>query len=330
MKCLVIGSPHFLAPRVIDSLLQKGHKVSFFSTWSADYKPPPQVDCIMGDTNDLPFRKDEIKEIMPDSVIMVDAYTESDAACFVEAVWGFTSAWTIVSSANVYRAHGRLRFTEPGQPDRIPLAETSPLRGKPIKDDPLRDKRFVEKRISDSKRPATYIRLPAVYGPRDYKRRLYPIMQRMVDKRHTIVLGQAQAAWKWTHGYVDDMAHAIALAATNPSPRNRTYNVGEVEVPTTLERIESISGILDWHGQLEVIPDNDLPDHLKIDADFRHHWVYDSSLIRKELGYEEVVDYHKGLRTAVEWYADHPPQEKQGIDYSYDVEQAFLDGENEE
>ena len=330
MKCLVIGNPHFLAPRIINSLLEKGHRVSFFSTWSPDYTPPPQVDCIMGDTNDLPYRKDEIKEILPDSVIMVDAYTESDASAFLESVWNFTAAWTIVSSANVYRAHGRLRFTEPGHPDRIPLPETAALRGKPIKDDPLRDKRYVEKRVIESKRPATFLRLPAVYGPRDYKRRLYPLMQRMIDRRRTIVLGQTQAAWKWTHGYVDDMAHAVALAATKPSNRNRIYNVGEAIAPTTLERMESISGILDWRGQIEIKPDSDLPDHLKIDADFRHHWVYDTSLIRKELGYAEVTDYEKGLKAAIEWYAHHPPKEKEGEDYSYDVEQAFIDGETKE
>jgi len=329
MKCLVIGSPRFLAPRIIAALLKEGHHVSFFSTWSPDYTPPPQVDCIMGDINDLPFRKDEIKEILPDSVILVDAYTEAEAAAFIESVWGFTAAWTIISSANVYRAHGRLRFTEPGHPDRIPLSEEAALRGKPIKDDPLRDKRHVEKRIFDSKRPATYLRIPSVYGPRDYKRRLYPIMRRMVDRRHTIVLGQAQAAWKWTHGYVDDIAHATLLAATQPSNRNRTYNVGEEEVPTTLERMESISGILNWHGQIEVVPDQELPEHLQIDADFRHHWVYDTELIRKELGYAEVTNYHEGLKNAVEWYAKHPPKEKQGEDYSYDVEQAFLDSDKQ-
>lgn len=328
MKCLVIGSPHFLAPRVVDSLLKDGHRVSFFTTWSADYTPPPQVDCIMGDTNDLPYRKDEIKDILPDSVIMVDAYTESDASAFLESVWSFTATWTIVSSANVYRAHSRLRFTEPGHPDRIPLPETAALRGKSIKNDPYRDKRHVEKRVIESKRPATFLRLPAVYGPRDYKRRLYPLMRRMLDQRETILLGQAQAAWKWTHGYVDDMAYAITLAATRPSSRNRIYNVGEANVPTTLERMESIAAILNWRGKIDVISDNDLPGHLKIDADFRHHWVYDTSLIRKELRYAEVTDYYEGLQTAIEWYAEHPPKEKLGEDYSYDVEQAFMDDEN--
>ena len=113
----------------------------------------------------------------------------------------------------------------------IKNSNTQCLIGKPLKEDENRDKRDVENSIIDSKRPATILRLPPVYGPGDYKRRFYAFMRRMVDGRKYFPIGESQAEWRWTHGFIDNIADAIALVATKPIGSKRIFNLGEEDPP---------------------------------------------------------------------------------------------------
>ena len=47
--------------------------------------------------------------------------------------------------------------------------------------------------------------------------------------------------WRATKGYVEDVARAIALAATAPGTAGRIYNVGEPDTLTELEWAERIA-----------------------------------------------------------------------------------------
>ena len=78
----------------------------------------------------------------------------------------------------------------------------------------------------------TVLRLPAVYGPGDYQHRLFAYVKRMDDWRPAVLLGEGMASWRWTHGYVEDMASAIALAVTDERAAERVYNVGEQDPPS--------------------------------------------------------------------------------------------------
>ena len=50
------------------------------------------------------------------------------------------------------------------------------------------------------------------------------------------------------------------------------------------------------------LPAERLPKHLRPPAgDYTQHLVADSSRIRDELGYEDVVSFDEGLRCAIEW-----------------------------
>ena len=66
--------------------------------------------------------------------------------------------------------------------------------------------------------PGTVLRLPTVYGPGDYQHRLFEYLKRMDDGRPAIPLGEGVASWRWTHGYVEDVALAVVLAVTTSGP----------------------------------------------------------------------------------------------------------------
>ena len=54
--------------------------------------------------------------------------------------------------------------------------------------------------------PATVLRLPAVYGPGDTQHRLRAYLRQMDDGRPSIPLPDGQADWRWTRGYVENVA----------------------------------------------------------------------------------------------------------------------------
>jgi nucleoside-diphosphate-sugar epimerase len=97
-----------------------------------------------------------------------------------------------------------------------------------------------------------------------------------------VVLGERVAGWRWTHGYVEDVAHAIGVAATRHVPG--IYNVGEADPPTALERLRAIV------ERAEVVPDDRLPPDLVVPIANPVDLVFETSKIRRELGYRELVD----------------------------------------
>jgi nucleoside-diphosphate-sugar epimerase len=115
------------------------------------------------------------------------------------------------------------------------------------------------------------LRLPKVYGPGGNV------------NLATVYSFANQPAWRWTHGYVENVADAIVLAATHPCAVRRIYNVGEPHTPTVAER-------------LATLPPSDLETDRESGFSFEHDIAYDTSRIREELGYQERVSYEEGIR----------------------------------
>ena len=65
----------------------------------------------------------------PHAVVHMWLMTEAEAASFVGAVRGAAARMVVISSADVYRAYGRLQRLESGPPDPAPLRLDPMLRG---------------------------------------------------------------------------------------------------------------------------------------------------------------------------------------------------------
>ena len=88
-------------------------------------------------------------------------------------------------------------------------------------------------------------------------------------------------------GFVDDLAAAIALAATDPRAAGRTSNVGEPLAPTQQEWIGRLGAVVGWTRAVVVAPAERRPPHLLLDRDCRQDWVVARTRIRGELGFAE-------------------------------------------
>jgi nucleoside-diphosphate-sugar epimerase len=349
MRILVIGGTRFIGLAAVRALADAGHDITIFHRGQTEPDLPASVKHIHCSdaapafigwkVQFLPQFIDEFRRITPNVVLDMAPFTEQDARVVMDTFSGVAGRIVAISSQDVYRAFARVNRTEPGSPDPIPLTEDSPLRDKlyPYRQEPLRDandprkmfddydKILVERIMqSDASMPGTILRLPAVYGPLDYQHRLFEYLKRMDDQRPAILLEEGVANWRWTRGYIENVARAIALAVADERATGRIYNVADQQALSTLEWVRAIATAADWHGEIVTLPADRLPAHLNEDIDTHQDVLVDTSRIRRELGYNEAVPLDEALRRSVAWERTNPPQEINPQQFDYAAEDAVL------
>jgi len=335
MKILVIGGTRFIGPAVVGCLHDAGHEVTVFHRGVNEAAMPPGIQHLHGDRQRLADHAAAFARLAPDVVLDTVAYTERDAQAVMRVLTGIARRFVVLSSMDVYRAYGRVRGSEPGPPDPIPLTEESPLRSSLYPDAAdLPEAReynniLVERAVmGDPALPGTVLRLPAVYGPHDYHHRLFYYLKRMDDRRPAILLDEQIVHWRWTRGYVENVAAAIALAVTDGRASGRVYNVGEAQALTEMGWVRAIGRAVGWEGDVVVVPRERIPVALRWwgDAAMEQQWIIDSGRIRSELGYEEMVPREEALRRTVAWERANPPSNFPPALFEYKVEDGILTG----
>jgi len=333
MRILVIGGTRFIGRAVVRLLSEQGHEVLVFHRTQANV--PVGVQQIFGDRSQLHTSKQDFAHFSPEVVLDMIPFVEEDARSIMDLFKGMARRVVAISSQDVYRAYGRLLRTEPGPADPVPLTEDSPLREKlyPYRGATLRtsedkqrwmddyDKIPIERIImSEPDLPGTILRLPMVYGPGDGQHRLFEYLKRMDDKRPTILLDASVVSWRWTRGYVENVAAAIVLAITDDRAAGRIYNVGEVRTLTIAEWIRSIADTAGWNGDIVALSANRLPPHLVADMDATQELLVDTTRIRQELGYREPIELNEALARTISWERANPPTEIDPKQFDYVAE----------
>jgi nucleoside-diphosphate-sugar epimerase len=276
---LIVGGTRVIGPYVVRKLLQlrewniavlhRGLHVAAF---------PANVQRITDESAGIPVVHVPLaaQKFEPDVVLHMIAMGEQDAEAAMATFAGRAGRIVVLSSGDVYRAYGRFVGTEPGPIEPTPMTEEAPLRERLFpyrKSAPSRedlkywyDKILVERAVlSRSDLPGTVLRLPKVYGPQENAD-----LATVYGFRH-------QPQWRWTHGYVENVAKAIALAVSDPRAANNVFNVGEAHTPTMSER-------------LNYLPDRDVAIASEDGKDFAQDIAYDTSKIRRQLGFIEDID----------------------------------------
>ena len=335
MRILIIGGTRFIGPYVVRRLIDAGHSVTLFNRGETKADLPASVNHIYGDRRALSSFAAEFKSAAPDVLLDMIPYTEEEAHTLMRVFKGVTARVVAISSADVYRAYGRLLRLEPGAPDPVPLAENAPLRESRY---PHRahatgpedfkyhyEKILVERVVmNDAELPATVLRLAAVYGAGDPQHRLFGYLKRMDDKRPIILFGEEQARWRWTRGYVENVAASIALAATAERAANSIYNVGELVALAEADWVRSIGQAAGWRGEVITVPEDLLPEHPATNADYEHHLETDTTRLRTELGYDESISREEALRRTIEWERSNPPADIFPAQIEYSAEDEAL------
>jgi nucleoside-diphosphate-sugar epimerase len=320
MRVLIIGGTAFMGPHVVRSLISGGHEVTLFHRGKHEPELPRSVRHVHSASAEFPVFHfpAELVSWEPDVVLHMVAMGERDAAAVVEAFRGVARRLVVPSSGDVYGAYGVLMGTENATAPTNLLAEDCPLRTRlyPYRktaSDPSDwiyhyEKILVERTVmGNPELPATILRLPAVYGPGGSRHGFSAHLERMEDGRPAILLDKDQAGWRWSHGYVENVAAAITLAITDDRATGRIYNVGEEPILTTGERIRLLRKLAGWSGEIVALPRAALPEHLRDTYNYSHDLAYDTSRIRRELGYQEAVSMDQGILRTLAGRRAHPP-----------------------
>lgn len=329
MRILLIGGNGFIGRRVIDALRPR-HTLAVFHRGSSRFSA--DIVEIHGDRHHLSDSAAELKQFAPDVVIDMILSTGTQAEDLMTVFRGVAHRVVMLSSMDVYRAIAIANGRESGPLQPVPLTEESELRQTlhpytPENLEHLRgiftwvtddyDKIPAERVVmSDPDLPGTVLRLPMIYGPGDPLHRFSPIVRRIADGRRHILFPDTLAAWRSPRGYVENVAAAIALAATDDRAARRIYNVCEEPPFSELEWAQKIAAEMHWDGEFLVLPVEQTPPHLLRPGNAAQHWSASSARIRRELGFHDPVALDEAIRQTIRSELDHPPAAAPAFDYA--------------
>jgi nucleoside-diphosphate-sugar epimerase len=284
----VIGGTGFIGTQIVWQLARQGHDFTVYNRGLTQSVLPDNTQYFIDSNSVTPITHfpNALFDREPEVVILTVAMGAVDAKAAVKAFAGRVGRIVLLSSGDVYRAYGRLIGVEAGPIQQGLLTEESPLRSKMY---PYRQKAasrkaleyWYEKILAERAvrnvpdLPATILRLPKVYGPGGN------------SDLATVYRYRHHPEWRWTHGFVGNVAAAIVLAATHPAAAGRIYNVGEEYTPPIAERLA-------WLPPSSIAPD------LTSEFDFNQDIAYDTTRIRTELGYREIVPEQEATLTMLQ------------------------------
>ncbi len=276
MQVLFIGGTRFIGAHAARLLHDQGIDITVFHRGKSENPLIADVRHIRDASAEYPILRypTSVTTRDWDVVVHMVAMGNADTRAAVDA-FGRAGRLVLISSGDVYRAYGRLIGIEPGPPDPLPLGEDAPLRTRlfPYRGQEEKIGSFAhdyEKILAEQAVMSraggnwTVLRLPKVYG------------QEENSDLSTVYGFASRPGWRWTHGHVVNVAAAVALAVTHPSAAGRLYNVGEDSTPTIGERLALLPKAA---GEIPRPPP----------MNFEQSIVYDTSRIRSELGYRELL-----------------------------------------
>jgi nucleoside-diphosphate-sugar epimerase len=345
MRILIIGGTGFVGPHIVLGLHELGHEVTVVHRGRTEADLPAAVRHIhipadgSRSRHGLTEYRAEFERFAPDVVLDMMPVTEDDARILMSIFGGLAGRVVAISSQDVYRAYGALLGLESGPAQPGPIPEAGPLRERlyPYRTDPPRaaddpqrwmddyDKIPAERVfLGDPGLPGTILRWPMVYGPRDKQHRLYEYLRKMDDGRPAIVVEERMARWRWTRAYSENVAAAVVLAVTDPQAAGQVYNVGEEDALTTVQWIREIGQAAGWRGEVVAAPADHLPPEMQHGMHVEHDLAIDTTRIRRELGFAELVSRADALARTITWERAHPPEGARGQAPDYAAEDAVL------
>jgi nucleoside-diphosphate-sugar epimerase len=302
MRVAVVGGTGFIGHHVIQWLVRAGADVTTIHRGQTPVRVPGAWS-LRADRKDTSTLAAALAAAAPAVVVDMTAYTGDDMESLLAALPASLVRLVLISSGDVYWTYAAFLGLSLSRTTAAPLDEQASLRDQlyPYRarasgpEDLLYgyDKIVVERTAQSGARvPVTILRLPMVYGPGDPQKRIGGYLERLGASGGTLRLNAAEAAWRCTRGYVEDVAWAIRLAALDERAAGEVFNVGEEEGLTELEWVRAIALTSGWSGQ--VISDPATPPSLP--AEWGIPLVVDTRRIREMLGYQEPIGREEGLR----------------------------------
>lgn len=316
MRVIVLGGTRFIGRAIVEELAASGNELLICHRGQLEPDDLPPAEHLHADRMDLRSHRSRLAAFQPDAAVDCRALGRADSEAVVDALPEGLRL-VVISSVDVYRAFGALN--DGRETDPVPLDEESPVRTHRY---PYRGK--VPERYDYDKldveevylpRGGTSLRLPMVYGERDYQHREEFILRRVRAGRSRIPFGAG--TWLACRGYVRDVARGARLALESTRTAGLVLNLCEDR--TYSMRMWALM-ILEAAGasstELVRVSDDVLPEDLQPTGSLTQHIAASASKARTLLGWS-TSDPMETLSTSVRWHLDNPPAEE-NLDFSAD------------
>ncbi|TAN31496.1 NAD-dependent epimerase/dehydratase family protein [bacterium] len=315
LRVIVLGGTRFIGRAIVEELAGAGHQVLIVHRGQLEPADLPDVQHLHAERTDLVSHRRELAAFKPDGAIDCRALTRTDSEAALDALPAGIRL-VVISSIDVYRAFGALN--EDRETDPVPLDEESPVRANrypyrgrmPGLDD--YDKLDVEDVYLP--RGATSVRLPMVYGERDYQKREEFILRRVRAGRTRIPFGGGM--WLTCRAYVRDIARGVHLVLKTPSAAGEPLNLGEDRSYSVGLWSRMILDAAGSNAELVRVADDLLPEDLKPTGTMTQHVLTSARKARALLGWT-TSDPAQTLLSTVRWHLANPPLDAD-LDFSAD------------
>jgi UDP-glucose 4-epimerase len=153
--------------------------------------------------------------------------------------------------------------------------------------------------------PTVSLRYSEVYGPGEwYGRVLTLFIKRVLEGKPPVIFSRGRLLRDYV--YIDDVVEANIRATMNDDVNGMTFNIGGPEPLNAAKIAELVCSIID--PAIKPIHDDPKPGTSSIHQPGRprlvqelNDFVLDSSLAKKQLGWEPKVKLDEGIRREVDW-----------------------------
>ena len=313
MKVLLLGGTAFFAPFVADELRARGHTPAVLS--ESDHDFGEDVQRFSQDPRQPSAVAAAVKSWRAEAVIDMLHNTPEQARLTIEACGGGVGRSLHLSSAAVYGPNPTCPIDE--TTDTIRPDQASPPAAARVEADEA-----VLAAIADGL-PATILRMPHLYGPRDPLSAEWFFAKRALDGRTRIALPDA-GLHICHRGFVQNMAWGVVRALTTPRAVGRVYNLGEEKLYTLAQLARGVARALDHEWDIYSLP-GDL-----WTTPYDNTTFYDLRKARAQLRYRDRMIPRDGLELTLGWLCQRPRDDDwrwPGIDHPFDYarEDALID-----
>lgn len=329
MHILVIGGTGPTGPHLVNGLLRQGHDVVILHGGFHEVEFEQEIEHIHTD----PHFSETLEPALAGRSFDLVIATYGRVRVIAEVLRGKTGRLITVSGAGGYAPPEDVRWGALGRP--VSVREDSPMRETEDPANKLLHKIWLTERAvmahhDAGEFSATILRYPLVYGPNAPAPGDWSIVRRILDRRRQFILGDGGMA-VIRRGFAANVAHALLLAAVHPSrAAGQIYNVADDVQHTLRQRVELIARTLGHEWELVNLPQPLARKASPLWADTQH-FAFDTSKIRTELGYADLVPTANAVAQAALWLAEHGPSrakemEKQlGDAFAYSAEDEMIE-----
>ena len=305
MKALIVGGTGPSGPFLANGLIARGFKVTIFHRGTHEIPEiVPEVDHIHGD----PHFRETIESALGDRTYDVVIATYGRIRFVAEALAGKTPCFIAIGGVPSYRGYfDPLAIFPAGLKVAVPedaqLVMTE------------QEQRFswliksTEDAVLNAHPNGVVYRYPYVYGPYQLVPREWCIIRRILDKRPTILLPEGGLSLM-THGYAENLAHAVLLAVDNPKKAaGQIYNCGDEEQLSLRQVVEVICRELNHKLEILSVPyDFGTAARAIAIGGSINHAVMDLFKIKTQLGYRDLIPAVEAIAKTSHWYVEHQPE----------------------